>query len=88
SHSGMFIVAEHAPEVGARFNVNFDNEEGEVSLKLEVMWRGPKSADNQTGVGVRIVGFDKGREAYERFVNRHMKDSGAPAAPKSGTSVS
>ncbi|HEX7480088.1 MAG TPA: PilZ domain-containing protein, partial [Polyangiales bacterium] len=47
SHSGMFIVAEHAPEVGARFNVNFDNEEGEVSLKLEVMWRGPKSADNQ-----------------------------------------
>lgn len=53
SHSGMFIVAEHAPEVG-----------------------------------VRIVGFDKGREAYERFVNRHMKDSGAPAAPKSGTSVS
>jgi Tfp pilus assembly protein PilZ len=82
SKSGMFIVAEHAPDVGAQFNVTLDNEEGEVSLKMEVMWRGPKTADNKTGVGVRIVGFDKGREAYERFITRHMKDDDEPAAPR------
>jgi hypothetical protein len=79
SRSGMFIVADDAPEVGAQINVTFDTAESEVSLKMEVVWRGPKTEDNKTGMGVRIVGFDKGREAYERFVNRHMKASAPPA---------
>jgi Tfp pilus assembly protein PilZ len=83
SRNGMFIVTDNAPEVGAQFNVRLDNEEGEVSLQMEVIWRGPKTADNKTGVGVRIVGFDKGREAYERFIHRHMTPSDAPKAAMS-----
>jgi hypothetical protein len=73
SKSGMFIVAERAPEVGSQFNVTFDDEEGEISVKMEVMWKGPKTEDNKTGIGVRIVGFDKGADVYERFLNRAAK---------------
>lgn len=93
SQSGMFIVAERAPDVGSHFNVKFDDGTGEVSLKLEVMWKGPKNADNKTGMGVRIVGFDKGADVYERFLKRQAGDGAATPAqaaatdePQNGTS--
>jgi c-di-GMP-binding flagellar brake protein YcgR len=79
SRSGMFIVSEDAPEVGSQLKVTFNDAEGEATMNLEVMWRGQKSADNKTGIGVRIVGFEKGRDVYERFITRHMRgDSRAP----------
>lgn len=99
SQNGMFIVAEDAPEVGSQLKVTFNDAEGEATLNLEVMWRGAKDEENKTGIGVRIVGFDKGRDVYEKFINRHLRsDSKAPqatlrpsaaprpsAGPKSGT---
>jgi hypothetical protein len=100
SSSGMFIVSEDAPEVGSQLKVTFNDAEGEATLNLEVMWRGAKDEDNKTGIGVKIVGFDKGKDIYERFISRHMRsDSKAPQAtlrpsaaaptpsqgPKSGT---
>ena len=45
---------------------------------MEVMWRGPKSEGAKTGVGMRIIGFDKGSDVYERFLSRHMKKDGEP----------
>jgi Tfp pilus assembly protein PilZ len=80
SHNGMFIVSEDAPEVGEQLKVTFNVAEGEeATLNLEVMWRGAKDAENKTGIGVRIVGFDKGREAYEKFISRHVRnDSKSP----------
>ena len=79
SRNGMFIVAEHAPEVGDQLKVTLQDETGEVTLNMEVVWRGKKAEeDNKTGVGVRIVGFDKGREVYERFINRHLRPSTMP----------
>lgn len=78
SHNGMFIVAEDAPEVGSQLKVTLQDEGGEVTLNMEVMWKGTKTEDNKTGVGVKIVGFDKGRDVYERFVNRHLRPSHAP----------
>jgi len=79
SQNGMFIVSEDAPEVGSQLQVTINDADGEATLNLEVMWRGAKDADNKTGVGVRIVGFEKGREVYERFINRHIRsDSKAP----------
>lgn len=83
SKNGMFIVSEDAPEVGSQLKVTFNDAEGEgeATLKLEVMWRGQKDADNKTGIGVRIVGFEKGRDVYERFISRHVRgDSKAPQA--------
>jgi hypothetical protein len=48
-------------------------------LNLEVMWRGAKDEDNRTGIGVRIVGFDKGKDVYDKFISRHLRsDSRAP----------
>jgi Tfp pilus assembly protein PilZ len=73
SRNGMFIVAEDAPEVGSQMKVTLKDEGGEVTLNMEVMWRGAKTEDNKTGVGVKIVGFDKGRDVYERFISRHLK---------------
>jgi PilZ domain len=81
SKNGMFIVSEDAPEVGSQFKVTFNDAEGEATLNLEVMWRGQKSDDNKTGIGVKIVGFEKGRDVYEKFITRHMRgDSKAPQA--------
>jgi Tfp pilus assembly protein PilZ len=77
SRNGMFIVAEDAPEVGSQMKVTLKDEAGEVTLNMEVMWRGAKTEDNKTGVGVKIVGFDKGRDVYERFIGRHLKGSAA-----------
>ena len=81
SKNGMYIVAEDAPEVGSQLKVTFNDEHGEATLNLEVMWRGAKNEEdnNRTGIGVRIVGFDKGRDVYERFISRHVRgDSKAP----------
>ena len=81
SQNGMFIVSEDAPEVGSQLKVTFNDAEGEATLNLEVMWRGAKDEENKTGIGVRIVGFDKGRDVYERFISRHIRpDSRAPQA--------
>lgn len=79
SHNGMFIVAENAPEIGSQLKVTLEDDGAEVTLNMEVVWRGTKTADNKTGVGVRIVGFDKGRETYERFINRHLRPSTMPS---------
>lgn len=79
SRNGMFIVAEDAPPVGSQIKVTLQDEGSEVTLQMEVVWRGTKTEDNKTGVGARIVGFDKGRDVYERFINRHLKPSTAPA---------
>jgi hypothetical protein len=80
SQNGMFIVAENAPEVGSQLKVTFNDAQGEeATLNLEVMWRGAKDEDNKTGIGVRIVGFDKGKDVYEKFITRHLRsDSKMP----------
>jgi Tfp pilus assembly protein PilZ len=79
SRNGMFIVAENAPEIGSQMKVTLEDDGAKVTLQMEVVWRGSKTADNKTGVGVRIVGFDKGREQYERFINRHLRPSTMPS---------
>jgi Tfp pilus assembly protein PilZ len=82
SRNGMFIVAENAPDVGEQLKVTLKDQDGEVTLNMEVMWRGTKAdEENKTGIGVRIVGFDKGRDLYERFITRHLRPSGRPPAP-------
>lgn len=79
SRNGMFIVAEDAPEIGSQMKVTLQDDGAEATLQMEVVWRGSKTADNKTGVGVRIVGFEKGREVYERFINRHLRPSTMPS---------
>jgi hypothetical protein len=72
SKSGMLIVTEQPREVGEQLRVAFEDEEGTIEVKMEVMWCGEVKAGEQTGLGLRIVGFDKGAEAYEKFVKRQL----------------
>ncbi len=71
SKSGMFIVADNPLPVGEQLKVSFEGDDGIVELKMEVMWSGsPQEPGKQGGMGVRIVGFEQGEGAYEKFVQR------------------
>ena len=76
SRSGMFIVAEQRREVGEQFKVAFEGEEGAVELNMEVMWAGHSEGGGPVGMGLKIVGFGKGEQAYERFVQSRLKAEG------------
>ena len=79
SKSGMFIVSEEPREVGEQLKVAFEDEAGTIELQMEVMWRGEAEKGEegeQTGLGLRIIGFDKGQEAYDAFVKRQLKAQG------------
>lgn len=73
SRSGMFIVSEDAKDVGETLTIKFTGDDGEVEVDAEVMWRGAGEGDKD-GMGLRIVGFKKGAEAFDRFVERHVGD--------------
>jgi Tfp pilus assembly protein PilZ len=82
SKSGMFIVTEEARQVGEELTVAFEDEGGPIAVKLEVMWCGEaettetRRGEQKTGLGLRIVGFDKGKEAYDKLVKRQLKALG------------
>ena len=76
SKSGMFIVAEQPREVGEQFKVSFEDEEGAIELNMEVVWSGKPSEGGQAAMGLRIVGYDRGQDAYERFVERNLDAQG------------
>jgi hypothetical protein len=77
SRSGMFIMAEQPREVGEQIKVAFEGEEGAtVEVNMEVMWCGTPAEGGQAGMGLRIVGFDKGEDVYDRFVRDQLKEQG------------
>jgi hypothetical protein len=77
SRSGMFIMTEEQREVGEQIKVAFEGEEGAtVEVNMEVIWRGAPAEDGQAGMGLKIVGFDKGEDVYDRFVNEQLKEQG------------
>ncbi|MDD9967250.1 MAG: PilZ domain-containing protein [Myxococcales bacterium] len=75
SQGGMFIVASEEAKVGEQIKVNFKDDQDEISISMEVMWKGTEATTGEAGMGVRIIGFDKGEDVYGRFLERH-----APAA--------
>ena len=75
SQGGMFIVASEEAQVGQQLKVNFKDDQDEISISMEVMWKGTEPTTGEAGMGVRIIGFDKGENVYARFLERH-----APAA--------
>lgn len=79
SRGGMAIVTDQAPQLGSHLKVSFvTEEEGDVSMDMEVVWRDDKPQnDGQVALGLRMVKFEKGRDAFDRFVSRHL-DNDAP----------
>jgi len=77
SRSGMFIMAEQPREVGDQIKVTFEGDEGStIEVNMEVMWRGAPAEGGQAGMGLRIVGFDKGEDVYDRFVKEQLAEQG------------
>jgi Tfp pilus assembly protein PilZ len=77
SRSGMFVTSEQPREVGEQIKVAFESEEGAtIEVNMEVMWRGAPAQDGQAGMGLRIVGFDKGEDVYDKFVKEQLKAQG------------
>jgi Tfp pilus assembly protein PilZ len=86
SRSGMFIVTTEPAQVGDEMKISFEGDEGTIEVKAEVMWRGDAATGEQVGVGLRIVGFDAGADAYEKFVKSSLEaqgiDDDEPTEPK------
>ena len=76
SRSGMFIVTTEPAQVGDEMKISFEGDEGTIEVKAEVMWRGPAEGTEKAGLGLRIVGFDQGADAYEKFVERSLEAQG------------
>lgn len=70
SRGGMFVVSEAAPpEIGTMLQIRFqDPLEGEVEVKMEVVWRDETTVTSK--LGLRAVD-SAGMEAFERVVGRH-----------------
>ncbi len=81
SKGGMFVVAEaNAPAVGSTLQVKFDDpHEGEVDVRMEVVWRNESGASAK--LGLRVLDSTD-MEAFERVVSRHVAAS--DREPRSG----
>ena len=88
SQSGMFIVASEDTEVGQQLHVSFRQEDEEISMDLEVMWKGKSKAGGREGLGTRIVGFSAGQDVYERFVQRSLASPADAQQDATGASPS
>ena len=75
----MFVVTSDAADVGSTIKVSFKDGEQEIAAHMEVMWRGQPGDAGKTGLGLRIVGFDKGEDAYKRFVESHLESERPPS---------
>lgn len=71
SRTGMCITTEAPRDIGEQFKIKFDGDEGTIEVNMEVMWADEPATGEMAGMGLRIVGFDKGEDAYEKFVKRH-----------------
>ena len=81
SRGGMFVVSEGAPpEIGTMLQIRFeDPHEGEVELKMEVVWRDETTVTSK--LGLRAVD-STGMEAFERVVTRREAEVDADDPPR------
>jgi len=74
SSGGMFVRTAKSLGVGHQFRVSFtDKAEGEVVADVEVAWGGRDNG--ATGMGLKILDFLAGGEAYCRIVERQLAES-------------
>jgi hypothetical protein len=83
SRSGMFIMTDSPREVGEEITISFDGDEGTIEVKAEVMRKvDAQKPGEQAGLGLRIVGFGQGEDAYENFVKRQLEAQGLDGGDK------
>jgi hypothetical protein len=77
SRNGMALVTGEAAEVGSRLKVSFAVPDGgDVAVDMEVVWREERPEGERVAMGLRVVEFKKGKEAFDRFVARHLNEGG------------
>ncbi len=77
SQGGIAIIAKDAPKVGSKVKVSFVVPDGgNVSVNMEVVWSDNNKSKNgkQVAAGLRVVDFEKGQEAFDTFVARHLTE--------------
>jgi len=75
SLGGVFVRAASPPSAGRRLRLVFKDEvdSSEIVAEAEVAWvRG----NPRPGMGLRILAFERGSEAFQRFVERQGKQDG------------
>ncbi|MFW6050329.1 MAG: PilZ domain-containing protein [Myxococcota bacterium] len=91
SERGMFIRTANPAEAGRRLRVSFDGDGNEVVADVQVVWSRQGDDGTEPGMGVEILAFEKGGEAYRHMVEQVREagsspgslpaDGGDPAAP-------
>jgi hypothetical protein len=77
SRSGMFIMTDQPREVGEEITISFDGDDGgTIEVKAEVMRKVNAKPGDKAGLGLRIVGFGQGEDAYDRFVQKQLEEQG------------
>jgi len=76
SRSGMFIMTDQPREVGEEITISFDGDDGTIEVKAEVMRKVDAKPGDKAGLGLRIVGFGQGEDAYDRFVKKQLQEQG------------
>lgn len=76
STGGLFVRTAAPPSPGECFRVSFpDMEEGEIVAQVEVVWARRVEGKRQSGMGLRIVTFEKGAANYQHFLERKERDA-------------
>jgi uncharacterized protein (TIGR02266 family) len=80
SAEGMFIRTPKPLEEGGSVRISFDTEVGQVVAEARVVWSRPAADGTQPGMGVEIVRFEQGADAY-----RALLDGSAGESERSGS---
>ena len=68
-----------APPASGRFKLTI--EELDAVADVEVRWSRAGRDAGRGGMGVLILGFDRGAEAFEEYVEKHSSRSGEYKVP-------
>jgi hypothetical protein len=74
SPRGLFVRTSSAPPPSGRFKLTI--EELNTVADVEVRWSRSGREAGRGGMGVMILGFDRGAEAFEEYVEKHSSRSG------------
>ena len=73
SAEGLFVRTANPPPVGERLRVSFPGlEHGEVVAWAQVVWVRASGGAAPPGMGLQIVRFERGLDAFGRFVAERL----------------
>jgi hypothetical protein len=74
SRRGLFVRTSTAPPSSGRFKVTI--QELDATADVEVRWRRGSREAGRGGMGLLIMSFERGANAFEEYVEKHSSRSG------------